>query len=148
MAGRVLFGAHREPDRQYAFAARDRCDETVFRLRTVRDAQYRYIRNFTPDQPFLQPNRYKEKVVSGLEPDQATACRRQAKPDSGRAGPTDDAAGRVVRSASRSSRDAQPGRFVRTPRGVGMPAERARSKWLVDSDDQGRFPEPASSVSK
>ena len=32
----------------------------MFRLRTVRDARYRYIRNFTPDQPFLQPNKYKE----------------------------------------------------------------------------------------
>ncbi len=61
MQGRILFGAHAEPPRTYAFGARDRCDETVFRLRTVRDARYRYIRNFTPERPFLQPNRYKEK---------------------------------------------------------------------------------------
>jgi hypothetical protein len=33
----------------------------VFRFRTVRDARYRYIRNFTPERPFLQPNKYKEK---------------------------------------------------------------------------------------
>src|SRR5208282_2406803 len=32
-----------------------------FRLRTVRDARYRYIRNFTPERPFLQPNEYKER---------------------------------------------------------------------------------------
>src|SRR5262249_17562733 len=38
-----------------------RCDETVFRFRTVRDARYRYIRNFTPDRPFLQSNKYKER---------------------------------------------------------------------------------------
>jgi hypothetical protein len=43
------------------FGARDRCDETVFRFRTVRDARYRYIRNFTPERPFLQPNEYKAK---------------------------------------------------------------------------------------
>ena len=49
-----------EPLRDYAFGARDRCDETVFRLRTVRDAHHRYIRNFTPERPFLQPNEYKE----------------------------------------------------------------------------------------
>ncbi|MBI2825160.1 MAG: sulfatase [Planctomycetia bacterium] len=60
MQGRVLFGARREPDREYAFGARDRCDETVFRFRTARDKQYRYIRNFTPERPFLSSNRYKE----------------------------------------------------------------------------------------
>lgn len=61
MQGRVLFGEHAEPARSFAFGARDRCDETVFRFRTVRDARYRYIRNFTPERPFLQPNAYKEK---------------------------------------------------------------------------------------
>ncbi|HEY1380280.1 MAG TPA: sulfatase-like hydrolase/transferase [Gemmataceae bacterium] len=61
MQGRVLFGDHADQPRQYAFGARDRCDETVFRLRTVRDDRYRYIRNFTPDRPFLQANEYKER---------------------------------------------------------------------------------------
>ena len=60
MQGRVLFGPRAEPARRYAFGARDRCDETVFRLRTARDERYRYIRNFTPDQPFYALNRYKE----------------------------------------------------------------------------------------
>jgi arylsulfatase A-like enzyme len=61
MQGRVFLGDRAEPLRQLAFGARDRCDETVFRLRTVRDGRYRYIRNFTPDRPFLQPNEYKEQ---------------------------------------------------------------------------------------
>ena len=61
MQGRPFLGDAAGPPRRYAFGARDRCDETVFRLRTVRDARYRYIRNFTPDRPFLQPNEYKEK---------------------------------------------------------------------------------------
>ena len=60
MQGRVFLGDQTEAPRQYVFGARDRCDETVFRLRTVRDARYRYIRNFTPERPFLQPNQYKE----------------------------------------------------------------------------------------
>jgi arylsulfatase A-like enzyme len=62
MQGRTFLGANAEPERTCAFGARDRCDETVFRLRTVRDDRYRYIRNFTPDQPFLQPNAYKERA--------------------------------------------------------------------------------------
>ena len=60
MQGRVLFGPQREPEPRYVFGARDRCDETVDRIRTVRSRQYRYIRNFYPERPFLQLNRYKE----------------------------------------------------------------------------------------
>lgn len=60
MEGRVFLGKNAEPVREVVFGARDRCDETVFRFRTVRDARYRYIRNFTPERPFLQSNRYKE----------------------------------------------------------------------------------------
>jgi N-sulfoglucosamine sulfohydrolase len=61
MQGQVFMGAHAEPPREYVFGARDRCDMTVFRFRTVADKRYRYIRNFTPDRPFLQFNAYKEK---------------------------------------------------------------------------------------
>jgi arylsulfatase A-like enzyme len=61
MQGEIFLGDRAAPPRRYAFGARDRCDETVFRLRTVRDARYRYIRNFTPERPFLQPNEYKER---------------------------------------------------------------------------------------
>lgn len=61
MQGRILFGEHAEAPRAFAFGARDRCDETVFRFRTVRDARYRYIKNFLPERPFLQANAYKER---------------------------------------------------------------------------------------
>jgi arylsulfatase A-like enzyme len=61
MQGRNFLGDNAEAERTCVFGARDRCDETVFRLRTVRDTRYRYIRNFTPDRPFLQPNAYKER---------------------------------------------------------------------------------------
>lgn len=62
MEGRIFLGDRAEAPREYVFGARDRCDETVFRFRTVRDARYRYIRNFTPERPFLQANAYKEKA--------------------------------------------------------------------------------------
>lgn len=61
MQGQVFLGDQSTPPRQYVFGARDRCDETMFRFRTVRDAQYRYIRNFMPERPFLQTNDYKER---------------------------------------------------------------------------------------
>ncbi len=61
MQGEIFLGERAAEPRVYVFGARDRCDETVFRFRTVRDERYRYIRNFTPDRPFLQANAYKEK---------------------------------------------------------------------------------------
>ncbi len=60
MQGRVLFGETAEPARDVVFGARDRCDTTVFRFRTARDARYRYIKNFMPERPFLQQSNYKE----------------------------------------------------------------------------------------
>lgn len=61
MQGEIFLGDKAGSPREYVFGARDRCDETVFRFRTVRDVRYRYIRNFTPERPFLQPNEYKQK---------------------------------------------------------------------------------------
>jgi N-sulfoglucosamine sulfohydrolase len=61
MQGHIFLGANATSPKEYVFGARDRCDETAFRFRTVRDKRYRYIHNFTPDRPFLQPNEYKEK---------------------------------------------------------------------------------------
>lgn len=46
--------------REFVFSARDRADETVDRIRSVRSARYKYIRNFYPTRPYLQPNRYKD----------------------------------------------------------------------------------------
>ena len=62
MEGKPFLGDHVGAPYEYVFGARDRCDETVFRFRTVRDKRYRYIRNFTPDRPFLQKNDYKERI--------------------------------------------------------------------------------------
>jgi arylsulfatase A-like enzyme len=48
------------PPRGAVFAARDRCDETVERLRSTRSDRFLYIRNFLPQRPHLQPNAYKD----------------------------------------------------------------------------------------
>lgn len=61
MQSRVILGARADPERKYAFSARDRIDETVVRQRSVRDARYHYIRNFTAGAGFSTLNRYKEK---------------------------------------------------------------------------------------
>lgn len=59
MQGRDLFAKNYEP-RKYVVSARDRCDETVERIRGVRAGDFKYIRNGYPQRPHLQPNRYKD----------------------------------------------------------------------------------------
>ena len=63
MQGRVFLGNKDKlsPPRRYAFSARDRIDETVNRIRSVRGKRYHYLRNYYPDQHFTSLNRYKEK---------------------------------------------------------------------------------------
>ncbi len=60
MQGHVFLGPQKETPREYLFAGRDRGDETVLHIRTVRDKQYRYLVNKYPERPFFQINRYKE----------------------------------------------------------------------------------------
>jgi N-sulfoglucosamine sulfohydrolase len=58
MQGQPFLGGG--PGREYIVAARDRCDETVDRIRCIRTARYKYIRNYFSDRPYTQINRYKE----------------------------------------------------------------------------------------
>lgn len=61
MQSRIFMGKHADPAGTFAVSARDRIDETVIRLRSVREKKYHYIRNFSPGKGFPTLNRYKEK---------------------------------------------------------------------------------------
>lgn len=45
--------------RELLFSTRDRMDETVDRIRSVRSSKFKYIRNYYPEQPYTQFNTYK-----------------------------------------------------------------------------------------
>lgn len=45
---------------QHLFAARDRCGEAQDRIRSVRTNQFKYIRNFHPEKPYMQLSSYKK----------------------------------------------------------------------------------------
>ncbi|MBS0211457.1 MAG: sulfatase [Planctomycetes bacterium] len=59
MQARDILAADYQP-REAVFAARDRCDETVEHLRSVRTERWLYIRNYLNQRPHLQPNNYKD----------------------------------------------------------------------------------------
>jgi len=141
MQGTPFLGDKVVAPKEYVFGARDRCDETVFRFRTVRDARYRYIRNFTPDRPFLQANDYKERqypvwnllkrlhAEGRLTPVQAKLCEPNMAPEELYDLEADP---HEVRNLMASAQHSQELQRLRA----------ALEKWIVDSNDQGRQLEP------
>jgi arylsulfatase A-like enzyme len=145
MQGRILFGDRAEPAREYAFGARDRCDETVFRFRTVRDARYRYIKNFTPERPFLQANAYKERQypVWTLIKDLGAEGKLTAWQKNFYLSPTMAAEELYDMDTDPWSMNNLVASQNPTHRAALARLQGALDKWIVDSDDQGRVLEPA-----
>ncbi len=141
MEGRIFLGERAGPPRECVFGARDRCDETTFRLRTVRDARFRYIRNFTPERPFLQPNAYKEKqypvwnllkqlhAEGKLTPEQAVLC-APTMPEEELYDLERDP--HQVKNLAKSPEHQETLKRLRA----------ALEKWIEETGDQGRVPEP------
>ncbi len=67
MQGRMFLGPDADPEPEFAFSARDRCDETVDRIRSVRDKRWKLIRNFMPERPYAQKNHYKDTSYPALQ---------------------------------------------------------------------------------
>jgi arylsulfatase A-like enzyme len=59
MQSQDVFAKGYEP-REAVYGARDRADETVDWIRSVRTSRWKYIRNGFPSRPYLQPNQYKD----------------------------------------------------------------------------------------
>jgi arylsulfatase A-like enzyme len=57
--GKSIFSPNYHARRE-VFSARDRCDETVDIIRSVRTARFKYIRNFLSFMSHMQPNSYKD----------------------------------------------------------------------------------------
>lgn len=142
MQGEIFLGDRAAKPRQYVFGARDRCDETVFRFRTVRDARYRYIENSTPERPFLQPNEYKERsypvwnllkelnATGKLTPEQAVLCAPRMPPQE---------------LYDLESDPHETRNLIHLPehRKVAQRMAKVLHDWIDESKDQGRELEPA-----
>jgi arylsulfatase A-like enzyme len=143
MQGRAFLGDHAGPPREYVFGTRDRCDETPMRLRSVRDARYRYIRNFHPEVPFLAANHYKETqypvwdllktlhAEGKLTPPQEFLCQPRM-PEEQLYDLTLDP--HQIRNLASSDDPRTHGELVRL--------RAVLDRWIEEIDDQGRFPEP------
>jgi len=58
MQGRPFLGPQMAPPREYIYGASSRVDEAYEMSRCVRDKRYKYIRNFMPHLPYIQPSTF------------------------------------------------------------------------------------------
>lgn len=143
MHGRVFLGERLGPPRQYVFSARDRIDETVNRIRSVRGKRYHYIRNYYPDRHFTSLNRYKEKCFP-IKP-----LMRELMKAGKLKGPPAELMSPTVAPEQLFHTENDPHEIVnlaesRSPehREVLIRMRAALSVWIVETQDQGVFPEP------
>ena len=144
MHGRIFLGDRRGPPRQYAFSARDRVDETVNRIRSVRGKKYHYIRNYFPERHFTSLNRYKEKCFP-IKP-----LMREMMAKGELSGPAAALMAPNVAPEQLFDTEADPHETVNLAtsqkpehREALIKMRTALSVWMVETQDQGEFPEPA-----
>jgi arylsulfatase A-like enzyme len=127
-------------EREFVVAARDRCDYTVDRIRAVVTDRYKYIRNFMPEKPYLQPQyRDGREYMTVLK-------------DLHERGELDDVQSRFLADERPAEElydlDADPHETANlaasSEREHADALARCRTilhRWLVETDDQGRYPE-------
>ncbi len=143
MPSRNLLGAQADPPRTYAFSARDRIDETLARVRSVRDKRWRYIRNFPPHATLTTLNRYKEKCFLILP------LMRQLHAEGKLEGPALELMRRRAPDEELYDLDADP-HEVRNlaasgesePREALARLRAALDTWMSETGDRGHLPEP------
>ncbi|NIP22550.1 MAG: sulfatase-like hydrolase/transferase [Phycisphaerae bacterium] len=62
MQGRAFLGVWAGQPREYIFGASSRVDEVYEMSRSVRDKRYKYIRNYMPHLPYIQPSEYPDRA--------------------------------------------------------------------------------------
>ena len=138
MQARPLFGPQAQP-REYVVCARDRCDETVDRIRSVRKGNYKYIRNFYPERPYLQPCIYKDqkpfmkrlRYLHGADKldEVQSLFLAQTRPEE------------ELYDLSKDRWEVH--NLAKQPEHLDRLREMRAllANWIIESDDQGRFPE-------
>lgn len=140
MQGRPLFGPQARP-REYVVSARDRCDETVDHIRGIRKGNFKYIRNYLPERPYLQPCKYKdakpfmpvlrELYAAGKLNETQSLHLAETRPEEELYDLSNDP-WEIHNLAGDTTHSARLADF----RGL-------LANWELDTNDQGRFPESA-----
>lgn len=147
MHGRIFLGNRIGPERVYAFSARDRVDETVNRVRSVRGKKYHYLRNYYPDRHFTSLNRYKEKCFP-IKP-----LMRELMKAGKLKGPPAALMSPTVAPEQLFDTEADPHEINNLANSKKLEHQQALlgmrtalETWIVETQDQGEFPESAEIV--
>ncbi|MGV3484694.1 MAG: sulfatase [Planctomycetaceae bacterium] len=147
MHSRNLLGTDADPPRTYVFSARDRIDETRARVRSVRDARYRYIRNFPPYANLRSLNRYKEKCFLVMP------LLRRLHAEGKLTGPQLALMAEQAPEEELYDIDADPYEMDNLAHADQPEHQRALARlraaldtWMVETGDRGNIPEPDSVV--
>ncbi|MHC5055042.1 MAG: sulfatase family protein [Planctomycetota bacterium] len=137
MEGRDVFAPGHER-RDHVLSARDRCDFTIDRIRAVVTERCKYIRNFMPERPWLQPQYRDGKPVmkvwkqlhrEGKLTSTAAAFLAETRPPEELYDLRDDP--HEVRDLA-----GDPAHAAELAR-----HRRMLERWIADTDDKGRYPE-------
>ena len=145
MHGQSLLG-NAKP-RPHVFTARDRCDMTVERIRAVRDGRYKLIRNFMPELPRTQFNEYitnsypTQKVIKELH---AAGKLNSIQADWMAPGKPD------VELYDHQSDPHEVKNLAgdKAHQGAQKRLTGLLDQWIVDTNDQGRIPEPRETIER
>ena len=147
MQGRVFLGDNLGPERLYAFSARDRIDETVNRIRSVRGKRFHYLRNYYPDRHFTSLNRYKEKCFP-IKP-----LMRKLMAEGKLRGPAAELMSPTVAEEQLFDTLNDPHEIHNLADSDDPKHQQALARmraalsvWIIETQDRGEFPEPAEVV--
>lgn len=147
MQGREFLGAETQQLRTYAFAARDRIDETQQRIRSVHDKRYHYIRTISSGPTFASLNRYKEKCFLILP------LMRQWQTQGKLTGPAAELMARAGPSEELYDTQADPHEIRNLMDSAQDEHREALSRlsaaldtWMIETGDRGAIKEPADVV--
>jgi arylsulfatase A-like enzyme len=142
MQSRIFLGEDRDPPRSYVFSARDRIDETVNRIRSVRDKRYHYLRNYMPRQGFASLNRYKEKCFAVIPLMREMYARGELKgPAASLMQPLPYEQLYDTWNDPHEIRNLA-GSADTTHRNALIRLRAAMDTWIIETGDRGEFPEP------
>lgn len=143
MQGRIFLGGQAQEPRRFAFAARDRIDETWQRIRSVHDERFHYIRTISSGSTFASLNRYKEKCFL------IVPLMRQLHAEGKLTGAARDLMERKGPCEELYDTQADPHEVVNLLDSSNAEHREALTRlraaldaWMIETNDQGANPEP------
>ena len=140
--GQDLFGK-KYKSADYIFGARDRCDYTIDRIRTVRSEDYRYIRNFYPERPMMQAGyRDNKPIVEDLKKAKAEGLLTPYQENFWFGVRPEEELYDIAADPYQMNNLALDPKFEK----IVLKHRRVLEEWIKETDDQGQYPEDAAQL--